>query len=71
MLSVKRFSSLWNDSTFDWTLVSRITGKYSAHLANIYVHDKYIWKCTDMKKQSPEDDFVYILIHHVKRFDLF
>ena len=29
-----QFLSLWNDSTWDWTRVSRAIGKYSAHLSN-------------------------------------
>ena len=28
------FLSLWYDSTWDWTLVSRAIGKHSAHKAN-------------------------------------
>ena len=41
MLSVKQggikyhFLSLWYDSTWDWTLVSRTIGEHSNHHANV------------------------------------
>ena len=33
-----RFLSLWYDSTWDWTPVSRTIGEYSTH----YVHNKLL-----------------------------
>ena len=54
MLSVKQgsikynFLSLWYDSTWDWTLVSRTTGEHSTHYADknyIYIYISYnVWK---------------------------
>ena len=49
MLSVKQggikyhFLSLWHDSTWDWTQVSRAIGEHSNRLANLYINAyKYI-----------------------------
>ena len=47
MLSVKQggikyhFLSLWYDSTWDWTQVSRAIGEHSNRLANVRLNFKY------------------------------
>ena len=49
MLSVKQggieyhFKSLWYDSTWDWTQVSRAIGEHSNRWANVPVDDQYKW----------------------------
>ena len=60
MLSVKQdsikydFLSLWYDSTWDWTQISRAIGEHSDHYANIRCKliykqiNKYIYVCANI-----------------------
>ena len=41
MLSVKHFLSLKFDTTWDWTLVSRVFGEQPTQLTNAYVLNIY------------------------------
>ena len=59
MLSVRQegikyhFLSLWYDSTWDWTQVSRTIGEHSNHYANVRLNDIAAWKKTDFGIKLP------------------